>query len=280
MTLAAGGLALGLILLAVGVFAGLVGGALGVGGGILMIPAMVILLGDHAYGENSFHVYKLAAITTSLVLSVPAVMRHRRANAIIYGMLPGILPLAAAGVIVGVLTANYYTGAHTITLQRIFGWLLEFVVLINVLEEWRALRGDVHLRSSCPMPHRRVLVGLIVGLPAGFIAGLLGIGGGVWAVPAQRQLLGIRIRNAIANSASMIICVAIVTSATLGYAISRMPQDDLSPVQGWRLAAWLAPGALLGGWCGGGLTHRLPVRWLRYGFQLLLAATGLRLILA
>jgi len=49
---------------------------------------------------------------------------------------------------------------------------------------------------------------------------------------------------------------------------------------GWRLAAWLAPGALAGGWIGAGLTHRLQVRWLRYIFLALLAVTGVKLIRA
>lgn len=268
-----------LIMLAIGAAAGLLGGMLGVGGGILMIPAMVIFLGTNAYGQNSFHIYKLAAISTSLVLSIPAVIRHHRAHAIVYRMLPGILPLAAVGVILGVALANTFVGEHTATLRRTFGAFLELVVLSNLLQAWQARYGKQSLRQSCPLPHRRLLIGLTVGLPAGFIAGLLGVGGGVWAVPAQRELLGLRIRNAIANSASMIICIAIVTATALSYTISRLDDNHISPLTGFWLAAWLAPGALLGGWCGAGLTHRLPVNLLRWAFQILLAITGARLLL-
>lgn len=249
MTLAAIDLTSELILLAVVVLAGLIGGMLGVGGGILMIPAMVIFIGDE-FGPNSLHIYKLAAISTSIVLSVPAVLRHSRANAVVYRMLPGILPLAMVGVVLGVLVAGTFVNEHTATLRRIFGVFLELVVVANVLQEWRALRGQTHLRKASPMPTRRTLIGLVVGLPAGFIAGLLGVGGGVWAVPAQRQLLGIRMRNAIANSSFMIICIATVTAAALSYAITRLPQEGLSPLQGWWLALWLAPGACWG--AGGG----------------------------
>ncbi len=269
----------GLLLLGVGLLAGCVGGMLGVGGGILMIPAMVIFLGDLRFGPNSFHVYKLAAITTSLVLTAVAVVRHARARAIVYAALPGILPLAAVGVILGVILANTFIGEHTVTLRRIFGGFLELTVLINLYQEWNAMKGETYLRTSCPMPKRRAIWGPIVGLPSGITAGLLGIGGGVWAVPAQRMLLGVRIRSAIANSAFMIICVSVVASVSLSVQIARFPEQQSSPWQGYCLAFCLAPGALLGGWIGGGLTHRVPVRMLRYAFQLLLAVTGLRLML-
>jgi len=267
-------------LLGIGALAGVLGGMLGIGGGIVMIPAMVFILGQaETYGPNYFHAYKLAAITTSIILSLPAAIRHSRAKAVVYAMLPGMVPLALVGVLAGVLTASYLTGASTNTLRRIFGVFLEFVVVVTAFQEWRSLKGEPHLCDACPMPRRRALLGTIVGLPAGIIAGLLGVGGGIWAVPAQSLLFGVRLRNAIANSSVMIIGVAALTSLSLTAFIARLPADpQMSAATGWWLALWLAPGAILGGWCGAGLTHRLPVRWLRYAFLLLLGITGYRLI--
>jgi uncharacterized membrane protein YfcA len=266
-------------LLAVGLLAGVAGGLLGVGGGIVMIPAMALLLGD-PWGRDSFHAYNLASITASIVLSIPAAVRHSRARAVVYGMLPGILPLALVGVVGGVLLAGQLTGQHTHTLKRIFGGFLEGVVLVSALQEWRSARGEPHLCGSCPLPTRRTLIGLIVGFPAGLIAGLLGVGGGIWAVPAQSLLLGVRIRQAIATSTVMIVVVALTTSIGLSISLSRLGNDPPLHEVAWSLTLWLTPGALIGGWCGAGLTHRLPVRWLRYIFQALLAATGVKLLWA
>ncbi len=266
-----------LALLAIGLLAGVAGGLLGVGGGIVMIPAMALLLGD-PWGRDSFHAYNLASITTAIVLSIPAAIRHTRARAVIYQMLPGILPLALIGVVGGVLLAGQLTRQHTHTLKQIFGGFLEFVVLVSALQEWRSVRGEPHLCSSCPLPIRRTRIGLIVGLPAGIIAGLLGVGGGIWAVPAQSLLLGIRIRQAIATSTVMIVAVALATSIGLSVVLARLGNDPPLHHVAWWLTLWLTPGALVGGWCGAGLTHRLPVRWLRYIFQALLAVTGVKLI--
>ena len=263
-------------LIAIGMAAGLAGGLLGVGGGIVMIPVMYLLLGDH-FGPNSFHLYKLAAIGTAIAISTLAVIRHNRAKAIVYRMIPSIVPLAVVGVIVGVAGASRLSGDLTHVLRRIFGGFLEFVVLFNLYQTWRAARGDAVVCDRCPVATRRVLIGLIVGLPAGLIAGMLGIGGGVWAVPAQRMFLGVRLRNAIANSSSMIVAVAAATAATQSIAVANM--QGVNVADAWWLVLWLAPGAVVGGWCGAGLTHRLPTRWLRHAFHALLVTAGIRLML-
>jgi uncharacterized membrane protein YfcA len=266
-------------LLAIGLLAGVAGGLLGVGGGIVMIPAMALILRDK-WGLDSFHAYNLASISTAFILSVPAAVRHSRARAIVYRMLPGILPLALVGVVGGILLASQLTGQHTHTLKRIFGGFLEFVVVVSALQEWRSRRGNPHLVSSCPMPQRRTLIGFLVGLPSGIIAGLLGVGGGIWAVPAQSLLLGVGIRQAIATSTMMIIVIAVAASTGQTARLAHLGNDPPLHLVAWWLTLWLTPGALIGGWCGAGLTHRLPVRWLRYIFQALLAVTGFKLLWA
>ncbi|TWT41033.1 Sulfite exporter TauE/SafE [Phycisphaerae bacterium RAS1] len=261
----------------VGLAAGLVGGLLGVGGGLVMIPAMALLLAD-AFGPGSFHLYKLAAIATSVVLSIPATLRHVRAGAIMPDMLRSTLPLAVIGVAAGVALASspLFVGGQTHNLRRVFGGFLELVVAVQVFQHVRAARGEPSLVDCCPLPTRRLLHGLVVGLPTGVIAGFLGIGGGIWAVPAQSLLFGIRLRYAIANSSLMIIFVAGATVIVQSLAVSRMP--GLSAGSAWWLTAVLAPTAIAGGWIGAGLTHRISTAWLRVAFNGLLAVTGVQLM--
>jgi hypothetical protein len=114
-------------------------------------------------------------------------------------------------------------------------------------------------------------------VPSGVIAGLLGVGGGIWAVPAQTLMLGVRLRHAIATSTVMIIAVAIVTSAGMTWKLARLDGVQNLPAVAWLLTLGLAPGAIVGGWIGAGLAHKLPVRALRYIFLALLALTGIRL---
>jgi len=264
-------------LLVVGLTAGVLGGLLGIGGGLIMIPALELLLGDR-YGDESFHLYKLAAIATSVVLSIPATVRHTRARALVYPLLKSLVPLSLVGVFVGVYAAAFFAREQTELLKRVFGATVVLIVLSDNLQRYRLAHGGESVRLACPSPRRRLRIGLLAGFPAGIIAGLLGVGGGVWAVPAQRLGLGVHLRNAVANSSCMIVFIAPLTAVTLSAWIARATALDLA--EGWKLAGLLTPGALIGGWCGAELVHRLPVRQLRYAFHVVLFITGMRLLLA
>jgi uncharacterized membrane protein YfcA len=264
-------------LVLIGTAAGVLGGLLGIGGGIVMIPALAFIFADD-FGQNSFHAYNLAAISTSFLLAIPAAIRHARARAVVFPFLRSIVPLAIIGIVGGVLLSTTMTGERTRLLKQIFGGCLEFAVLVNLVQERVARSGEPHLCRTCPTAGRWGRIGLLVGLPAGFIAGLLGVGGGIWAVPTQTLLLGVRVRNAIATSMVMIIPVALVATAAMAIKLARMPHDPPLQYIAWGLTLCLAPGALVGGWCGAALAHRLPVRMLRYVFYVLLTLTGLRLL--
>ncbi|MFN0135073.1 MAG: sulfite exporter TauE/SafE family protein [Phycisphaerae bacterium] len=269
-----------LILPVIGLLAGVLGGLLGIGGGLIIIPMLIITLGN-AYGVGSLHVYKIAALATAIVLSIPAARQHLRSGAVVKRMLPSIELFGVLGVILGVALASLLAGDLTLWLQRIFGGcMIAFVVAQRVLR--RAMNvgssgaGGIDRRVS-PLPSRWMLIGTRVGLPSGVISGLLGIGGGVWAVPAQNLWLGIRLQSAIANSTCMIVGVAISAAIFQSIAVARM--SDLNWTDGWLLALFLSPGAILGGSLGGRLTHILPVNTLRLIFDGVLILTGVRLLL-
>jgi uncharacterized membrane protein YfcA len=262
-------------LFTIGIVAGVLGGLLGIGGGVVMIPAMALLLGDR-FGVNSFHLYKLAAIATSVILSVPAAVQHDRAGNVVRSIIPRLIPLALAGAVAGVVAAAFLSGVHTRHLKQVFGVCLEMLVAFNVYQSRGAVPGEKWVARQCPTPWCRWRYGLVIGVPTGLIAGLLGIAGGVWAVPAQWLLFGIRLRHAIANSSTMIVPVAGIAAISQSIAVSRL--GGLSVADGWWLTAFLAPGAAVGGWLGAALCSRLPTKWLRYGLYVVLAAAGVRLI--
>jgi hypothetical protein len=257
----------------VGVLAGTLGGLLGVGGGMIMIPAMVLILHE-PYGPGSLHVFKLAALATAVVVSVPATLRHARAGAITPPLLYSMVPAGFAGAIGGVSLAGLFAGENTHVLERVFGTFMVLFVAGTALQSRLAGGPDRQWVNACPVPRRWVKISVIVGLPAGIIAGLLGIGGGLWAVPAQHLGLGVRLRTAIANSNCTIVLVAAVAAVAQSVSLGQM---GLPRGAGWLLALWLAPGAIAGGWIGAALTHKLPADLLRNVFYIILLVTGLRM---
>lgn len=111
---------------------------------------------------------------------------------------------------------------------------------------------------------------IAVGIAAGFLSGLFGVGGGILMVPAMVLLLAMAQRRAHGTSLTAILPIAL--AGTIGYAL----EGEID----WPVAAWLTVGAAgLGAVIGTHLLHVLPRRALAYGFAALLVATAARMVL-
>ena len=273
----------------IGLLAGTLGGMLGVGGSVLMIPGLTWLFGP------AQHLYQAAAMIANVAVSIPAALRHRRAGAIVFPLLKWMLPAALVCVLLGVAASNlpWFAGSDGGRwLGRVLAVFLIYVAVVNALR----LRHDPPLRGHHPesdgattedstegdntdLTHATPARTTVVGGVMGGIAGLLGIGGGALAVPLQQTLLHLPLRNAIANS-SAVICVsaavgAVYKNATLAQHAG--PDQALTWTSGLALAALLAPTAWIGGRLGAKLTHTLPLRLVRGAFVLLMLGAAWRM---
>jgi uncharacterized protein len=114
-------------------------------------------------------------------------------------------------------------------------------------------------------PGRRRWVASGIGVVAGLLSGLLGIGGGVIMVPAFTELLGLSLKSAIATS---LVCVGIFgVPATITHAVL----GDID----WRLATLLTIGVIPGARIGASLTLRTAERRLRLAVGVFLALVAL-----
>lgn len=270
-------------LLGVGFVAGIAGGMLGIGGGLVMIPALLLLRGE-LDGQNAMHIYKLAAITTSIAVVLPAAMRHDRSGALQRPRVARMRWSATVGILVGVAISMLFTGTLTALLRRLFGVFVVAVVVFQVLQRRGNDRNESDDSPNEDLPkdpatedisaERRLAT--ITGGPAGFLAGFFGVGGGVWGVPAQHIGFHIPLRNAIANSTALIAWIAPLNTVVQGIAVALLPGSPIGTA--FLYAGLLIPSALLGGWIGAGLTHRLPIAWIRTAFFALLFVAGLRLV--
>lgn len=121
-----------------------------------------------------------------------------------------------------------------------------------------------------------LIEGAVIGLAAGFLAGLLGIGGGFVIVPALTWILlkspgmeGIAVHVAVATS----LATMLVTSA-----FSVLAHQRKAAIQ-WPLVRGLAPGLLIGAGLGAWLADRLPASGLGRIFGLLALAVGVKLLM-
>ena len=266
-------------LVLIGLFAGLVGGMLGIGGSIVMIPAMTEVLGPNQ------HLYQAAAMIVNFFVVVPAVYQHRRARAIDLATVGRIMPLALVAVLagVGISELPIFAGDGEAYLRGLFGLFLLAVALSDLYRLFRNrtlnARATNAATPAADVPDRAGAVtgwlpAAAVAIPTGLVAGLLGVGGGILAVPLQRRLLRVPIRSAIANSATIIIATSFVGAISKNYAY--MSDHDYT-IRSLVLAAILIPTAIIGSLYGSKLTHRLSLRIVKTAFFILLLVAALRL---
>jgi uncharacterized protein len=168
----------------------------------------------------------------------------------------------------------WFQGANEIWLSRLFGLFLFYAAGYNVYRFFGTrILPDVNATAARALSAWRIA--LFVGLPSGLLGGLLGIGGGAIAVPLQQLILRIPIRRAIANSAVTILPLSLVGAI---YKNTTNFQADIPFIESFRLAAFLIPTAIVGGYLGGHLTHLVGRRWLRLAFSLLLIYAGYSLV--
>lgn len=109
---------------------------------------------------------------------------------------------------------------------------------------------------------------IAVGLVAGFLSGLFGVGGGILIVPAL--VLVLKFDQRLAHGTSLAAVLPIALSSMTSYAVA----DKID----WPVALFLAVGALAGAVLGTHFLHKLPHDVLALGFSLLLIATAVRML--
>jgi uncharacterized membrane protein YfcA len=208
---------------AIGLASGILAGSFGVGGGILMTPGIHVLIGAPA----------IVALATPLPVIFPTAL----AGALAYRR-RGELDTRAAAWLVGPGLAGAALGAwvteylDTTLLLLITALLLGSQALAILRETRRSGRGAS--REATPP----VLAG--IGAVAGFLSGLLGIGGGLVMVPLLAGWLGMPLKRALGTS--LLAIVALVVPGTVVHAL--LGHIDVGI--GLALTVGAVPGARLG----------------------------------
>ena len=247
-------------MLLLGLVTGVLGGMLGVGGSIVMIPVLTLLL------RHDTHAAQAAALTVNAFVAVPAMTRHHRAGAVRWEAVRRSLPAGLVCIVLGVAVSNLFDGER---LLKVFGVFLIYVIVTDLLKVV-GVQPEVTAGNPRMTWPRCTLVGGLMG----FVGGVLGIGGGLVAVPLLQRLAHLPLRQCIATS-SAVMCVTAVLGAAYKNATLARHVDSAGQMLTIRdslmIAACLAPTAMLGSLIGARLTHSLPVRWIRLAFVLLLA---------
>ena len=257
------------ILVTIGLVMGLFGGLLGIGGSVIMIPALVL-----AFGQNQ-HLYQASAMICNFFVGISAVAVHKRADMLLTGVIKWLIPVSALGIIIGVAISNLavFAGGNSYLLARVFGAFLIYVIVYNCFMFGKPRGGTDGLDVS--RSRRSVPLAILCGLLPGVPAGLLGIGGGVVCIPGQQLFLKMPLKRAISNSSATIAAIAIVGAF---YKNITLGQHNILMIESVKIAAIVIPGAVVGSLLGSRLMYKLPRDLVRIVFILIAAAACYKLL--
>lgn len=229
--------------LVLGVLTGMTSAAFGVGGAVLSTPG-VRLLGASA----------LEAVGTTLPSILPSAAagtaRYAREALVDWRVVASTAPVGVAAAVAGSLLSERVPGEGH--------WLMVATALILGYTAVRLVREPEPETAAAPdadarRRRRSPAVPAGVGLAAGLLSGLLGVGGGAVLLPAFLQLFRMPTKEAVATSLACVGILAVpstVTHAVLG-------------TIDWRFALLLAAGVVPGARLGSALAIRTEGRRLR-----------------
>lgn len=255
-------------LLAAGALAGLMAGLLGVGGGIVMVPAMAVAFEIIGFDPNVYH---HVAVGTSLAViiatGISSARAHHRRGAVMVDVLRLWGPFIIGAALVGGLMARMYSGD---VLRVIFGVVALFVALNIILPVQRTMMAK--LGGS-------LLTNRISAAFIGYISALMGIGGGSLSVPTL-VAFGNSMHKAVGTSAALGVLLSV--PATIGFVVSGWEVVGRPPLSlGYvNIPAMMLIGIMAASIApfGAALAHRLEQKHLKLAFGVFLLLVGSRML--
>jgi len=252
---------------AVGALSGFLGGLLGIGGGVVIVPSLILLFDwGGLFARDDATVVAVATSLACIVFtSLSAARTQIRADKVEWP----IVRRWTAGLVLGSFLAGAVASQLPVAVLRTFiGAFLLFVAFV-MLTSWK------------PAPHRqppgRVLSGAL-GFGGGIVSGIAGIGGGNVIVPTLLYF-NTPVHRATATSSTLGVPVA--SAGALGYVLAGYGQAPAAAMLGYvylPVFAALVLAAVVAAPLGVRLAHRLQPQPLRRAFGVLLVLVAARML--
>jgi uncharacterized membrane protein YfcA len=247
-------------LLACGAMAGFMAGLLGVGGGLIIVPALGwALAAGNLGGAHAQHLAVGTSLAVMVFTSASSVRAHHRKGAVDWRIVRGMAPAMVVGTLLGSLIAGWISGAALKWFFVIYAYAVAAQMLIG-----KQPKGG----REMPAPAGQGAAGGFIGMVSSWV----GIGGGSMSVPFMTWC-NVPVHTAIGTSAALGWPIAI--SGAAGYLISGWRAEGLP----WGSAGFVYLPAMLAlmlmtvllAPLGTRAAHRLPVPRLKKVFALLMA---------
>ncbi|MDD2967299.1 MAG: sulfite exporter TauE/SafE family protein [Desulfovibrionaceae bacterium] len=258
-----------LVYLCCGAVAGVLAGLLGVGGGIVIVPMLVMVFG--AQGFNPEYIQQLAlgtSLASIMFTSISSTRAHHARGAVHWDIWKAITPGILVGTFLGGLVATHMP---TMLLKVFFICFLYFVAVQMLLNYRPSAAREMPGKTGTSL----------VGGGIGLISSFVGIGGGTLSVPFM-SFCNVPLHHAVGTSAAIGFPIAV--AGTLGYivggwSVPNLPAGCLGFVNLWALLG-LASASFCTAPLGAKLAHSLPVKTLKRAFALFVVIIATKMLLS
>lgn len=257
-------------LVPIGLFTGAYASLVGLGGGFIIVPLLLLLYPNE--GPAFATSISLAVVFVNGLSGTWAYARMKRINYRIGITLAlGTIP----GAVLGAMTTTHIPRNW---FELLFGLLL-IALTISLLKKPQdnqaqqaasATQDETSAKDDPPNLNFALILTISIGV--GFLASLLGVGGGIILIPFMLYVMRLPIHLATATS----VFVLMITSLT--GTLSHLVAGELS--QGVEEMVALAIGVAVGAQVGAYLSNRINAVWLMRALALALGVTGLKFILS
>lgn len=255
-----------------GLLAGLVGGVAGLGGSIIMLPALAMVYGYDDEARTRHHVYMAAAMVVNVVVALSSSVKHIKQKAARRDVLLSLVPSMTLGMALGVLGSGRTPGRWSLVAFAVFIWGYCAYNIVTMIRKIPDHPED----SPSPSPWKMIVVGVLVGA----VSGYLGIGGGILLVPLL-QITGLPLRHAIAGSAGVMWMSSIIGAALKLWSLPSITDSSGEALRVSDAIAFALPmglGALVGAYLGAVVAHALRLPHLKLVIALILSLASIKMI--
>lgn len=256
-------------LAAAGLLAGVLAGLFGIGGGVIIVPALFQVFVQLGYPPDiAMHVAAGTSLAAILPTGFSAAYAHYRKGGVDPVLLWRVAPSTAMGAVVGAFLAPVFGGKMLSLFFSVFIGL----VAVQMMGGSKGFR----IARSVPADARRHLLGGGLGL----LSSLLGIGGGTISVPTFAAA-GYTLPVAVGTGSALGIAIAAPGAVAMmmsGWGVVGLPPFSVGFVNLLALAV-IAPLSALLAPLGAKLSHTLPELWLKRSFAVLLVVISVRMAL-
>ena len=251
-----------------GVIAGFVAGLLGVGGGLIIVPVLILIFQSNNFTQDiTVHMAIGTSLATIVFTSLSSIYAHHfRHKAVRWDIVKQLTPGIVIGALSGAILADFISAKN---LQYFFGFF-EIAVAAQ-------MAFNIKASAARTLPAYKGVFATGTGI--GFISSIVGIGGGTLTVPFLTWC-NVKMQHAVATSSACGLPIAVagcIGFVLMGWNEATLPEYSLGYIY-WPAFLSIVLSSMLVAPVGAWFAHRLSAEKLKRFFSLVLLSLGIKML--